>query len=80
MFTADLELIFTLLGEASTTKIARSRNALGFPENKVAARKGGKIAGDARKKLEIEAGEKVVTDENYLQEAEAQKRKRLKEK
>ena len=74
----DLELIFTLLGEASTTKIARSKNALGFPENKVAARKGGKIAGDARKKLEIEAGEEVITPENYLQEPEAQKRKKLK--
>ena len=74
----DLELIFTLLGEASTTKIARSKNALGLSENKVAARKGGKIAGDARKKLEIEAGEDVVTPENYLQEPEAQKRKKLK--
>ena len=76
----DLELIFTLLGEASTTKIAQSKNALGFPENKVAARKGGKIAGDARKKLEIEAGEEVITPENYLQESEAQKRKKLKGK
>ena len=74
----DLELIFTMLGEASTTKIARSRNALGFPENKSAARKGGKIAGDARKKLEIESGEKVVTDKNYLQEPEVQERKQLK--
>lgn len=74
----DLELIFTMLGEASTTTIARSRNALGFSENKDAARKGGKIAGDARKKLEIESGEKIVRSENYLQEAEMQKRKRLK--
>ena len=73
----DLELIFTMLGEASTTKIARSRNALGFSENKGAARKGGKIAGDARKKLELESGEKVVTSENYLQEPETKKRKRL---
>ncbi len=74
----DLELIFTMLGEASTTKIARSRNALGFSENKSAARKGGKIAGGARKKLELESGGKVVTPENYLQEPEAKKRKRLK--
>ncbi len=74
----DLELIFTLLGEASTTKIARSKNALGLSENKVAARKGGKIAGDARKKLELEAGEKVTTSENYLQEPEADKKKKLK--
>lgn len=73
----DLELIFTMLGEASTAKIARSRNAVGFPENKTAAQKGGKIAGDARKKLEIESGETVTTPENYLQEPEAQKRKKL---
>src|SRR3990167_9488969 len=74
----DLEIIFTMLGEASTTKIARSRNALGFSENKSAARKGGKIAGDARKNLELESGDKVITDENYLQQPESQKRRSLK--
>ena len=74
----DLELIFTLLGEASTTKIARSKKALGFFENKDAARRGRKIAGDAREKLEIEAGEKVITPENYLDEPEKEKKKRLK--
>ncbi|MFA7663000.1 MAG: Bro-N domain-containing protein [Patescibacteria group bacterium] len=62
----DLELIFSMLGEASTTKITRDRNAKGFVENKIAAQKGGKIAGDARKKLEIESGGKVITKENYL--------------
>ncbi|MBS3175823.1 phage antirepressor protein [Candidatus Woesearchaeota archaeon] len=76
----DLELIFTMLGEASTTKIARGKNALGFTENKAAASKGGKIAGDARRKLEVESNENVVTPENYLDEPEAQKRKRLKDK
>jgi DNA-damage-inducible protein D len=76
----DLELIFTMLGEASTTKIARSRNAAGFLQNKDAARKGGKIAGDARKKLEIEAGERVIVPDNYLDEVESAKRKRLKDK
>jgi prophage antirepressor-like protein len=74
----DLELIFTMLGEASTTKIAKSKNALGFTENKDAAKRGGKIAGNARKNLEIESGEKVLTSDNYLEEPEAQKRKRLK--
>lgn len=74
----DLEMIFTMLGEASTTKIARGKNAQGFSENKDAAQKGGTIAGDARKKLEIESGENVVSSENYLQEPESQKRKRLK--
>jgi DNA-damage-inducible protein D len=74
----DLELIFNMLGEASTTKIAKGKNAQGFNENKDAARKGGKIAGDARTNLEIESGEKVVSSDNYLEEPEAQKRKRLK--
>ena len=74
----DLEMIFTMLGEASTTKIARGKNVQGFSENKVAAQKGGAIAGDARKKLELESGENVVSSKNYLQEPESQKRKRLK--
>ena len=63
----DLELIFSMLGEASTTEIARSQDAQGFAENKQAATAGGKIAGDARKKLEIESGRKVVTRDNHLQ-------------
>ena len=63
----DLELIFSMLGEASTTKITRSKNAKGFVENKIAAQKGGKIAGDARLKLELESGDKVIKKENYLQ-------------
>ncbi|MCX6707742.1 MAG: Bro-N domain-containing protein [Candidatus Woesearchaeota archaeon] len=75
----DLELIFNMLGEASTTKIARGKDAQGFPENKDAAKKGGKIAGDARRNLEIESGSNVVTPENYLDEPESQKRKRLKD-
>ena len=74
----DLELIFTMLGEASTTKITRSRNSQGFFGNRLAARKGGRIAGDARKKLEIESGEKVIASGNYLQNSESQKRKRIK--
>lgn len=74
----DLELIFSMLGEAATTEIARKRDARGFGENKVAARKGGKIAGDAREKLEIETGDRVVSPDNYL--AEPESRKRLKAK
>ena len=67
-----------MLGEASTTKIARGKNAQGFPKNKDAARKGGKIAGDARKNLELESQEEIVTPENYIREPEMQKRRRLK--
>src|SRR3989344_858986 len=73
----DLELIFTMLGEASTTRIAKNKNAQGFVENKHAAHKGGKIAGGARKSLEIESAEKVSTTENYLKQPEREKRKRL---
>ena len=62
----DLELIFSMLGEASTTEIAKSKNAQGFPENKDAARKGGKISGGARKKLEKESGRLVVSKKNYI--------------
>ncbi len=70
----DLELIFTMLGEAATTTIARNKNSRGFDENKIAAKEGGEIAGDARKKLEIKSGEKVVTKANYLEKPESIKR------
>ena len=64
----DLELIFSMLGEASTTKVARAKDAKGFSENKDAARIGGKVAGNARKELEKESGENIISSENYLQE------------
>lgn len=69
----DLELIFTMLGEASTTEIAKVKNTQGFPENKEASIKGGKIAGDARKKLEKETGKKVSTKKNFLPPAKSNK-------
>ena len=62
----DMELIFTMLGEASTTRIAKAKNARGFPENKRASREGGTIAGNARKALERKSGQKVSTRQNYL--------------
>ncbi|WP_200815622.1 BRO-N domain-containing protein [Pedobacter africanus] len=62
----DLELIFTMLGEASTTEIAKNKDAQGFEENKKAAKQGGAIAGIARKKLEQTTGKKVVTPKNFL--------------
>jgi hypothetical protein len=70
----DLELLFSMLGEASTTKVTRAKNAQGFIESKVAAKIGGKIAGNALKELEKESGEKVVTSDNFLPES-----KKLKE-
>ncbi|MFA5131194.1 MAG: Bro-N domain-containing protein [Patescibacteria group bacterium] len=62
----DLELIFSMLGEASTTKITRAKDPHGFIENRLTAKRGGKIAGTARKSLELAAGEKVITQNNFL--------------
>ena len=62
----DLELIFTMLGEASTTEIARRTDAQGFVENRQSAKQGGTIAGNARKALEAKTGKKVVSKTNYL--------------
>ncbi len=70
----DLELIFTMLGEASTTRIARNKDAQGFEQNKEAAEEGGAVAGIARKELEKRSDEKVSTSENYLTEPEKKKR------
>ncbi len=70
----DLELIFTMLGEASTTEIAKNKNAQGFVENKFAAQKGGSVAGKARKDLEEKSGKKASTSENYLLKPEDKKR------
>ena len=75
----DLELIFSMLGEAATTEIARNRDAQGFPHNKQAARNGGTVAGNARRELEAKSGRKVVTSENYLALTQsAKKTRRLK--
>ena len=62
----DLELIFTMLGEASTTEIARRKDAQGFDPNRKVAREGGRIAGDAREALEVKSGRPVVSKQNYL--------------
>ena len=62
----DLELIFSMLGEASTTAIVQTRNPIGFDENKNAARQGGAVAGNARLELEGKTGKRVITSKNYL--------------
>jgi hypothetical protein len=62
----DLELIFSMLGEAATTEITRVDDAKGFQESRHAARKGGEVAGKARKDLEQKTGKRVVSRENYL--------------
>ena len=75
----DLELIFSMLGEAATTEIARNKDTQGFNPNQQAAREGGTVAGNARRELEQRSGRKVVTSANYLALTQsAQKAKRLK--
>ena len=75
----DLELIFSMLGEASTTEIARNRDAQGFAQNEQAAHEGGSVAGNARRDLEKKSGRKVVTNENYISLTHAAKKsKRIK--
>jgi hypothetical protein len=64
----DLELIFSMLGEAATTEITRAKDARGFGQSKEAAKEGGNVAGRARKELEQKSGRKVVTSENFLPE------------
>jgi hypothetical protein len=75
----DLELIFSMLDEAATTEITRADDAEGFKESKRAARKGGEVAGKARKDLERKTRKKVVSPENYLQLPQ-KRRKQLNEK
>ena len=70
-----LGLIFTMLGEASTTKITTNKNMQGFFENKSVAQRGGTIAGEARRKLELESGEKVTGTHNYLDEQQIKKKR-----
>ena len=62
----DLELILTMLGEATTTKITKDRDSRGFPKLKNDAGDGGAIAGRTRKDIEKTTGKKVANGENYL--------------
>lgn len=75
----DLELLFSALGEASTTEIAKTHDAYGMKENSSAAKAGGKIAGDARKALEKKTGRTVISKTNYKELQEKDVRKQLKE-
>lgn len=72
----DLELILTMLAEATTTKIHRERKTRGFPHLRKDARDGGAVAGRTRKDIEKQTGKKVVTSGNYLRKPN----KKLKDK
>ena len=62
----DLELIFTMLGEKVTTEISEQEQPETFPESRQVAKRGGNVAGNARKDTEKELGRSVVSKENYL--------------
>ena len=70
----DLELIFSMLGEASTSEIERTQNPVSFDEHKQASNDGGTIAKNARMELEQKTKQNVITTENYLNEPEKKKR------
>ncbi len=70
----DLELIFTMLGERVSTEITKEEDSQGFIENKDAAVRGGKIAGNARKETEKELGRPITSNKNYLSEFEKKKK------
>ena len=63
---SEAELIFTALAELSTRQIAENVNATGMPQNKTAAKAGGRIARQARNQLESQTGKSVVSGVNYL--------------
>ena len=62
----DIELILTMLGEATTTKLTKDRDTKGLPKLRKDAKDGGAVAGRTRKDIEAQSGKPVVTDENYL--------------
>lgn len=74
----DFELIFTMLGERSTTEIHRNENSQGLPKLKNDAGRGGKIAGNARKELEKELGKAVVSKNNFKKISESKRLQKYK--
>lgn len=62
----DLELIFTMLGEKVTTELSKTEKPKGMNENKKVAKRGGNVAGNARKETEKELGRSVISKQNYL--------------
>ncbi len=70
----DLELIFTMLGERVSTEITRKEDSKGYVKVEDAAKRGGRVAGNARKDTEKELGRPITSRENYLSEPEKKKK------
>lgn len=62
----DLELIFTMLGEKVTTEISQKEKPDTFPKNKQVAKRGGRVAGNARRETEKELGKSIIFPKNFL--------------
>jgi len=62
----DLELIFTMLGEKVTTEISQKEKPDTFPKNKQVAKRGGRVAGNARRETEQELGQSIISTKNFL--------------
>ena len=67
-YMTDLELIFTMLGEKVTTEISQKEKPDTFEKNRKVAKRGGGVAGTARKETEKELGRSIITNQNYLKE------------
>ncbi len=67
---SELELILTMLGEATTTEITTTRNSKGLPELSRDAKEGGQVAGNARKEIEYKTGKSVATRQNFLKSSQ----------
>jgi hypothetical protein len=63
---STLELVLTMLAEATTTTLSKKQEPQTFEENKRIAKRGGTIAGNARKEIESDIGEPVITSQNAI--------------
>lgn len=73
----DLELIFTMLGEASTKELTSVKDVYGLESNTEIAKDGGNVAGVARKELEKKSGKSISSSINYKEITESESRKLL---
>lgn len=71
----DLELIFTMLGEKVTTEISQKEKPDTFPKNKQVAKRGGRVAGNARRETENELGQSIISNQNFLDKTTGDEKK-----
>jgi len=76
---SNLELVLNMLAEATTTEISKKQKPESFEQNKAVAKKGGQIAGNTRKEIEEQTGEKIVNSGNAKSLVEKTVNKKLEE-